>query len=74
MQDNEKIIGEVTWFSNEKGYGFIHSNAKSYFVHHGSILGKGFKSLRANQRVVFKPSEGLRGPVANEVEIKGDLS
>lgn len=30
---NNVMTGTVEWFDSKKGYGFIKSNGKSYFVH-----------------------------------------
>jgi len=39
--------GTVKWFSNQKGYGFIATEAgKEIFVHHSAIQGEGYKSLQ----------------------------
>ena len=38
--------GMVKWFNNQKGYGFISTEAgKDVFVHHTAIQGSGYKSL-----------------------------
>jgi len=34
---SEKQQGTVKWFNKEKGFGFIVSNSKEYFVHYSSI-------------------------------------
>jgi CspA family cold shock protein len=39
--------GTVKWFSNQKGYGFITTeDGKDVFVHHTSIIGEGYKTLK----------------------------
>ena len=58
------MIGTIKWFDNEKGYGFISSEKGDIFVHYSNIKPNGsFKSLRAEQRVVFnieKTNEKLK--------------
>ena len=38
--------GTVTWFNDQKGYGFIEAEgAREVFVHHSAIEGRGFRTL-----------------------------
>lgn len=61
--------GTVKWFSDQKGYGFItpEDGSKDVFVHHSSIQGDGFKSLREGQSVEFEVTSGPKGPQAASV-------
>ena len=61
--------GTVKWFSDQKGYGFItpEEGAKDLFVHHSSIQGEGFKSLKEGESVEFEQTEGEKGPQASNV-------
>jgi CspA family cold shock protein len=48
------MTGVVKWFSDDKGYGFIQTEAGSdIFVHFSAIAGTGFRSLREGQQVNF---------------------
>ena len=39
--------GKVKWFDNKKGFGFIaQDTGQDVFVHHTSITGAGFKTLK----------------------------
>ena len=60
--------GTVKWFNDQKGYGFITSEAREeYFVHHASIEGQGFRTLHEGERVEFEVKTGARGSEASHV-------
>ena len=64
-----KIKGIVTWFREDKGYGFLHTeDRKDIFVHYSSITGEGFKTLKEDDGVLFELREGTKGLQAYEVE------
>ena len=65
----DKNRGNVKWFNEAKGFGFIESNGKDYFVHFSAIVSQGFKTLAEGAAVVFKPAQGQKGPQAEEVEV-----
>ena len=68
---NERIIGTVKWFSNERGYGFVVSDDEAddteYFVHFSYIEMDGYKTLRAGQKVSFVLVNTDRGIQAQEI-------
>jgi CspA family cold shock protein len=66
---SDKVNGKVKWFNESKGFGFIESNGKDYFVHFSAIQGTGFKTLAEGANVTFKASMGKKGPQAEEVEV-----
>lgn len=65
---SDKVRGKVKWFNESKGFGFIESNGKDYFVHFSAIQGTGFKTLAEGAEVMFKAGQGPKGPQAEEVE------
>ena len=62
------VTGQVKWFNNEKGFGFIEVPGENdVFVHFSAIETEGFKSLEEGQKVSFEIEEGNRGPQAANV-------
>ncbi len=59
------LNGIVRWFSDAKGFGFVQSGDKDYFIHYKEIQGDGFKSLKTGDKVRFTPVESPKGPVAS---------
>ena len=60
--------GTVKWFNDKKGYGFITpEEGNDVFVHHSSIQGEGFKSLREGEEVEFEITQGPKGEQAANV-------
>ncbi|EHC40055.1 Cold shock protein CspE [Salmonella enterica subsp. enterica serovar Gaminara str. A4-567] len=77
-----KIKGNVKWFNESKGFGFItpedgskdvfvhlHFSAiqTNVFVHFSAIQTNGFKTLAEGQRVEFEITNGAKGPSAANV-------
>ena len=61
--------GVVRWFDNKKGFGFIESLSRDYFVHFIEIKGDGYRRLHRGMRVSFEPKETSKGSIAVGVEI-----
>ncbi|PJD96230.1 MAG: cold shock domain protein CspD [Legionella sp.] len=61
--------GEVKWFNNAKGWGFIvpDGGGEDIFVHFSSINGTGYKTLVPGQGVSYDLAKGERGPHAANV-------
>lgn len=57
-------LGIVKWFNDAKGYGFIESGGKDYFIHYKEIQAEGFKSLKEGDKVNFTPSKSDKGLIA----------
>jgi CspA family cold shock protein len=61
--------GNVKWFNDQKGYGFItQENGTDVFVHFSAIEGEGFRTLYEGQVVEFEVTEGPKGPQASNVK------
>lgn len=63
--------GNVKWFSNEKGFGFIapSEGGEDLFVHFSAIQGTGFKTLDEGDEVEFTVGQGQKGPQAQNVTV-----
>ena len=59
--------GTVKWFSDQRGYGFITSDAQEVFVHHSAIEGNGFRTLHEGEQVEFELKSSDRGAEAAHV-------
>lgn len=60
-------IGVVTFFNEQKGYGFIREqeSKQNVFVHSKDIDGK----IKEGNKVVFELGSGPRGPIATDVKL-----
>lgn len=63
------IKGQVKWFNETKGFGFITpgDGSKDVFVHFSAIASEGFKTLAEGQPVQFEIMNGAKGPSAINV-------
>ena len=60
--------GNVKWFNDRKGYGFIsQEDGNDVFVHFSSIEATGYKTLSEGDNVDFEIEESDRGPEAKNV-------
>ena len=63
-----KEQGEVFWFNDNLGYGFIkRQSGEDIFVHWNQIQNEGFKTLMAGQFVEFIVADSPKGLNATEV-------
>lgn len=52
----EDVLGEVKWFSSERGFGFIvnpEPEGKDIFVHYSFIEMEGYKTLNKGDKVMY---------------------
>ena len=63
-----RTSGNVKWFNDAKGFGFITTeNGDDVFVHFSSIQGGGFRSLREGAAVELEVTQGPKGLQASNV-------
>ena len=69
MEDNNRTLGTVQWFSRVKGYGFVRPDEQEedIFVHYSAISGEGYRNLSEGQRVEFTVEDTPKGPQAVNV-------
>jgi len=61
--------GQVKWFDNKKGYGFIENDeGEDIFVHYSNITAEGYKTLEKGEFVEFDVIEGSKGLQAENVK------
>jgi CxxC-x17-CxxC domain-containing protein len=72
MEGAQHGHGEVKWFNESKGFGFIRDDAgEEVFVHFSAIAGEGFKTLTQGERVEFDVVIGPKGKQAANVTRAG---
>lgn len=60
--------GQVKWFNEKKGFGFISQHGgDDVFVHFSSIKQDGFKVLYEGDEVEFEMAQGKKGLQAVDV-------
>lgn len=64
--------GEVKWFNNAKGYGFLGREVgPDVFVHYSAIERDGYKTLKDGDQVEFDIIQGEKGrPQADKIRIQ----
>jgi CspA family cold shock protein len=70
--------GQVKWFNNAKGFGFIlpDGGGGDLFAHYSAISMDGYKTLKAGQPVSFDIVQGPKGLHADNIKplVNADLS
>ena len=62
--------GQVKWFNNAKGFGFLgRENGADVFVHYSAIRLDGYKALHEGDEVEFDIVQGDKGPQAENVSL-----
>lgn len=68
--------GEVKWFNNAKGWGFIMpaGGGEDIFVHFSAVQGTGYKTLTPGQIVEYHLEKGERGLHASNVTALAEVA
>lgn len=62
------MIGEVIFFSDQKGYGFIRQeDGTDIFVHQTAIRMEGYRTLAKGQKVEYQIGQNAKGKIAVDV-------
>lgn len=62
------MLGEVKWFDEDKGFGFIcQEDGSDIFVHYSHILQEGYKSLSPGDKVKYDIVSKDKGKQARNV-------
>lgn len=61
--------GTVKWFNDQKGFGFVASEGKDFFIHYKEIQIDGFKSLKEGDKVRFVSASSPKGPIATQLSL-----
>ncbi|MFS0826045.1 cold-shock protein [Pseudomonas phoenicis] len=65
---SSRETGNVKWFNDAKGFGFIQREGSAdVFVHYRAIRGEGHRSLTEGQRVEYALVQGQKGLQAEDV-------
>jgi len=69
VEDSDAMAnGNVKWFNDAKGYGFIsQEGGDDVFVHHTAITMDGFRTLKEGEAVEFDITQGPKGLQAANV-------
>ncbi len=68
---SQRYTGQVKWFNEKKGFGFILSpEGEDIFVHYKDIQGAGFKTLHENETVSYVLDKGPKGLKAQDVIVE----
>ena len=60
----ERLKGNVKWFNNSKGYGFIGRDDGSgdVFLHYSAISSEGYRTLRKATELNLRSSKDQKAP------------
>ena len=71
MTEDGKRQGQVVWYNERKGYGFVDIGAdkRDVFVHLRTLRNCGIHNLTEGQQILLHVSDEGKGPQATEVRL-----
>lgn len=63
-----RCLGNVKWFDDKKGYGFIDHPDGDVFVHYSAITEDGYRTLSEGEEVDFELVRNDKGLSARDVK------
>lgn len=71
MTSADRVQGTVSWFNEEKGFGFITGpDGRDVYVQYQEIQRKGFQTLNPGETVTYQLSGDEAAPKALSVRVK----
>ncbi|WP_031479735.1 cold-shock protein [Maridesulfovibrio frigidus] len=62
--------GVVSWFNDQKGFGFIiNEEGQDVYVHYSEVNRDGFKTLEVGEKVIFELVDEGSAPKAMSVRV-----
>ena len=66
------VTGQVKFFNESKGFGFIQQDGGAdVFVHYSAIQSDGRRTLKEGQKVKMTVTQSAKGPQAENVSVVG---
>lgn len=72
MPPTRTMTGTIKTLKQDKGFGFIRAKNAEYFFHAQDLRGVEFTQLQVHDTVTFIPTDGRKGPRAENVELSLD--
>jgi CspA family cold shock protein len=63
----ERLTGIIQRIVEDRGFGFLLADGTEYFFHHTALDNCGIKALQRGDQVTFLPSNGPKGPRAEDI-------
>lgn len=68
----DRLNGHISRIVTERGFGFLKSGDTDYFFHHSALENCTVQQLKPGDAVTFLPSNGPKGPRAEEIILRAN--